>query len=102
MGYEASGTVETGGEGVDQSLVGKSVIAMPRFGGQAELVAVSALQVFEKPAQISFEQGAAIPVNYLTAWALLVTIGGLQKGEAGLIHNAGGGVRLAALANAKQ
>ncbi len=101
MGYEVSGTVETAGEGVDQSLVGKSVIAMTRFGGQAELVAVSALQVFEKPDQLSFEQGAAIPVNYLTAWALLVTMGGLQKGEAVLIHNAGGGVGLAALDIAK-
>src|SRR5712664_3261185 len=101
MGYEVSGTVETAGEGVDQSLVGKSVIAMTRFGGQAELVAVSALQVFEKHDQLSFEEGAAIPVNYLTAWALLVTMGGLQKDEAVLIHNAGGGVGLAALDIAK-
>src|SRR5713101_1281545 len=101
MGYEVSGTVETAGEGVDHGLVGKPVIAMTRFGGQAELVAVSALQVLEKPDQLSFEQGAAIPVNYLTAWALLVTMGGLQKGEAVLIHNAGGGVGLAALDIAK-
>jgi NADPH:quinone reductase-like Zn-dependent oxidoreductase len=101
MGYEVSGIVEAAGEGVDQSLVGQSVIAMTRFGGQAELVAVSAMQVFEKPDQLSFEQGAAIPVNYLTAWALLVTMGGLQRGEAVLIHNAGGGVGLAALDIAK-
>src|SRR5258707_1335306 len=101
MGYEVSGIVEAAGEGVDESLIGKSVIAMTRFGGQAELVAVSALQVFAKPDQLSFEQGAAIPVNYLTAWALLVTMGGLQKGEAVLIHNAGGGVGLAAFDIAK-
>jgi NADPH:quinone reductase-like Zn-dependent oxidoreductase len=101
MGYEVSGIVEVAGEGVDQNLVGKPVIAMTRFGGQAELVAVSALQVFAKPDHLSFEQGAAIPVNYLTAWALLVTMGGLQKGEAVLIHNAGGGVGLAALDIAK-
>jgi NADPH:quinone reductase-like Zn-dependent oxidoreductase len=101
MGYEVSGVVEAAGEGVDQSLIGKPVIAMTRFGGQAELVAVSTMQVFEKPAQLSFEQGAAIPVNYLTAWALLVTMGGLRKGEAVLIHNAGGGVGLAALDIAK-
>ena len=102
MGYEVSGIVEAAGEGAPQSLNGKSVIAMTRFGGQAELVAVSAMQVFEKPDQLSFEQGAAIPVNYLTAWALLVTMGGLRKGEAVLIHNAGGGVGLAALDIAKQ
>jgi len=74
---------------------------MTRFGGQAELVAVPAFQVFEKPPNLTFEQAAAIPVNYLTAWALLVTMGGLQKDEAVLIHNAGGGVGLAALDIAK-
>jgi NADPH:quinone reductase-like Zn-dependent oxidoreductase len=97
MGYEVSGIVDAVGAGVDQSLVGKAVIAMTRFKGQAELVAVSSAQIFAKPDSLSFEQGAAIPVNYLTAWALLVTMGGLQKDEAVLIHNAGGGVGLAAL-----
>jgi NADPH:quinone reductase-like Zn-dependent oxidoreductase len=97
MGYEVSGNIEAVGAGVDQGLTGKSVIAMTRFKGQAELVTVPAVQAFEKPDQLSFEEGAAIPVNYLTAWALLVTMGGLQKEEAVLIHNAGGGVGLAAL-----
>ena len=101
MGYEVSGIVETVGGGVDQSLIGKPVIAMTRFGGQADLVAVPFTQTFEKPEQLSFEQGAAVPVNYLTAWALLVTMGGLRKDEAVLIHNAGGGVGLAALDIAK-
>src|SRR5882724_12557342 len=53
MGYEVSGIVEAAGEGAPQSLNGKPVIAMTRFGGQAELVAVSAMQVFEKPDQLS-------------------------------------------------
>lgn len=101
MGYEVSGMVEAVGDGVDQNLIGEAVIAMTRFGGQAELVAVSAAQVFAKPDELTFEQAAAIPVNYLTAWALLVTIGGLKKDEAVLIHNAGGGVGLAALDIAK-
>lgn len=101
MGYEVSGIVEAVGAQVDQALIGKAVIAMTRFKGQAELVAVAAAQIFEKPDNLSFEQGAAIPVNYLTAWALLVTMGGLQKDEAVLIHNAGGGVGLAALDIAK-
>jgi NADPH:quinone reductase-like Zn-dependent oxidoreductase len=74
---------------------------MTRFGGQAELVVAPIGQIFEKPERLTFEQGAAIPVNYLTAWALLVTMGGLQKDEAVLIHNAGGGVGLAALDIAK-
>ena len=101
MGYEVSGIVAAVGAEVDQNLVGKPVIAMTRFGGQAELVVAPVTQIFEKPERLSFEQGAAIPVNYLTAWALLVTMGGLQKGEAVLIHNAGGGVGLAALDIAK-
>src|ERR1051325_170597 len=101
MGYEVSGVVETAGDGVDPGRIGQAVIAMTRFNGQAELVAVSETQVFEKPAGLSFEEAAAIPVNYLTAWALLVTMGGLQKDESVLIHNAGGGVGLAALDIAK-
>jgi NADPH:quinone reductase-like Zn-dependent oxidoreductase len=101
MGYEVSGVVESVGEGVDRNHVGQSVIAMTRFNGQAELVAVPKAQIFERPEQLSFEEGAAIPVNYLTAWALLVAMGGLQKDEAVLIHNAGGGVGLAALDIAK-
>jgi NADPH:quinone reductase-like Zn-dependent oxidoreductase len=101
VGYEVSGLVEAVGEEGPQSLIGKPVIAMTRFGGQAELVAVASAQAFEKPDSLSFEQGAAIPVNYLTAWALLVTMGGLKKDEAVLIHNAGGGVGLAALDIAK-
>lgn len=101
MGYEVAGTVEAAGDGVDRNLIGQPVIAMTRFEGQAELVAVRSAQVFAKPPNLSFEQAAAIPVNYLTAWALLVTMGGLQKDEAVLIHNAGGGVGLAALDIAK-
>ena len=101
MGYEVSGIIEAVGEGVEPGIIGEQVIAMTRFNGQAELVLVPDAQVFEKPAQLSFEQGAALPVNYLTAWALIVTMGGLKKDEAILIHNAGGGVGLAALEIAK-
>jgi len=81
MGYEVSGVVEAVGKDVDNSLLGKSVAAMTRFGGQSELVAVKAMQVFEKPDKLTFEQAAAIPVNYLTAYALLVVMGSLHKGE---------------------
>lgn len=102
MGYEVSGVVESAAKDVNNSLVGKSVVAMTRFGGQSELVAVKATQMFEKPEQLTFEQAAAIPVNYLTAYALLVVMGSLHVGESVLIHNAGGGVGLAALDIAKK
>jgi NADPH:quinone reductase-like Zn-dependent oxidoreductase len=102
MGYEVSGVVDTGGKDVNKSFIGKSVVAMTRFGGQSELIAVKATQMFEKPEKLTFEQAAAIPVNYLTAYALLVVMGSLHAGESILIHNAGGGVGLAALDIAKQ
>jgi NADPH:quinone reductase-like Zn-dependent oxidoreductase len=102
MGYEVSGVIESVGEGVNASFVGKSVAAMTRFGGQSEMVAVKANQVFDKPADLTFEQAAAIPVNYLTAYALLVVMGSLHLGESVLIHNAGGGVGLAAIDIAKK
>src|ERR1043166_8364343 len=69
MGYEVSGIVETVGPDVEPSMIGTPVIAMTRFGGQAELVSVPAAQTFAKPNDLSFEEAAAIPVNYLTAWA---------------------------------
>ena len=102
MGYEVSGVIESVGEGINSDFVGKSVAAMTRFGGQSELVAVKATQVFDKPESLTFEQAAAIPVNYLTAYALLVVMGSLHEGESILIHNAGGGVGLAALDIAKK
>jgi NADPH:quinone reductase-like Zn-dependent oxidoreductase len=102
MGYEVSGVIEAVGEGVNSSFVGKSVAAMTRFGGQSELVAVKANQVFDKPDKLTFEQAAAIPVNYLTAYGLLVVMGSLHEGESVLIHNAGGGVGLAAIDLAKK
>ena len=97
MGYEVAGVVDTVSDDVDRALLGKAVVAMTRFRGQAEKVAVAATQLFEKPASLSFEEAAAIPVNYLTAYALLHVMGSLHAGESVLIHNAGGGVGLAAI-----
>lgn len=101
VGYEVSGLIESVGEGGDASLVGKPVIAAMRFGGYAEKVVTPVSYVQRKPESLSFEQGAAVPVNYLTAYQLLVVMGGLKKGERLLIHNAGSGVGLAALDIAK-
>lgn len=102
MGYEVAGVVSAVGQNVDASIVGTAVLAMTRFGGQSDKVVVREKQLFEKPASLSFEEAAAVPVNYLTAWALLVVMGGLRKDESVLIHNAGGGVGLAALDIAKR
>ena len=94
---EVSGTVDETGSGVGQSWLGKDVFSLMRFGGYSDVVVVPEKQIFEKPASVSHAQAAAIPVNYLTAWQLLVVMGSLSSGETVLIHNAGGGVGLAAI-----
>ena len=97
VGYEVSGTVDAVGPQADTAWQGREVFALTRFRGYADTVVVPATQTFEKPPGLSFEQAAAIPVNYLTAWQLLVVMGALKPDETVLIHNAGGGVGLAAI-----
>jgi NADPH:quinone reductase-like Zn-dependent oxidoreductase len=96
LGYEVSGEVESVGEGVEEYKLGDRVIAGTRFGGQAELVTVPAAQALPLPERLSFEQGAAFPVNYGTAYAALVLMGSLREGTRVLIHAAGGGVGISA------
>ncbi len=97
VGYEVAGVVEKVGRGVDASLVGQKVLAMTRFNGYSEQVVVPASQVFTMPESLDFTTAASIPVVYMTAWQLLVVMGSLKAGERVLIHNAGGGVGLAAI-----
>lgn len=101
LGYEVAGEVESVGEGVTAMKPGDRVMAGTRFGGQAELVAVDAAQTLPLPKRLSFEQGAAFPVNYGTAYAALVIMGGLREGDAVLVHAAAGGVGIAAIQIAK-
>jgi NADPH:quinone reductase-like Zn-dependent oxidoreductase len=96
LGYEVAGEVESVGEGVSEFQVGDRVVGGTRFGGQAELVTVPEAQAFALPAGLSFEQGAAIPVNYGTAYAALILMGSLRKGDRVLIHAAAGGVGISA------
>ena len=96
MGYEVAGEVESVGEGVSDFAVGDRVMAGTRFGGQAELVTVPADQALPLPERLSFEQGAAFPVNYGTAYAALIIMGSLREGDRVLIHAAAGGVGIAA------
>jgi NADPH:quinone reductase-like Zn-dependent oxidoreductase len=96
VGYEVAGVVESVGEGAEGFGVGDRVLAGTRFGGYAELVSVPTDQVVVLPDELSFEQGAAFPVNYATAYAGLLIMGGLKPGERMLIHAAAGGVGIAA------
>jgi NADPH:quinone reductase-like Zn-dependent oxidoreductase len=97
VGYEVSGVVDAAGAGTAAGWTGREVFALTRFTGYADTVVVPETQVFARPVGLTHEQCAAIPVNYLTAWQLLRVMGGLQGGQSVLIHNAGGGVGLAAL-----
>ncbi|HEY1712753.1 MAG TPA: medium chain dehydrogenase/reductase family protein [Solirubrobacteraceae bacterium] len=102
VGYEVAGEVESVGEGVNSVKPGDRVVAGTRFNGQAELVTVAESMVYPLPAQLSFEEGAAFPVNYATAQAGLVVMGGLKPGERVLIHAAAGGVGISATQIAKR
>ena len=101
VGYEIAGVVERAGPGVAPSFVGKDVVALTRFGGYADTINLPAESLFEKPGNLSFEEAAALPVNYITAYQLIVIMGSLRGGTTVLIHNAGGGVGLASLQIAK-
>jgi NADPH:quinone reductase-like Zn-dependent oxidoreductase len=96
LGYEVAGEVESAGEGVTAHKKGDRVVAGTRFGGQAELVTVPEAQALPLPDRLSFEQGAAFPVNYGTAYAALVVMGSLREGNRVLVHAAGGGVGISA------
>ena len=93
VGYEVAGTVVG---------TGQRVMAGTRFGGYASRVVAGEDDVVPLADRLSFEQGAAIPVNYSTAWAGLIRYGSLQPGERVLIHAAAGGVCIAATQIAKR
>jgi NADPH:quinone reductase-like Zn-dependent oxidoreductase len=101
VGYEVAGTILELGEGVSELEPGQRVLAGTMFGGYATEVVVPAGDVVPLPQRLSFAQGAAIPVNYATAWAALIGYGNLQPGERVLVHSAGGGVGIAATQIAK-
>src|SRR5713226_5184708 len=102
VGYEVAGTILELGEGVDGLTHGQRVVAGTKFGGYASQVMVPASDVVPLPEELTFEQGAAIPVNYATAWAGLIRYGALEAGERVLIHAAAGGVGIAATQIAKR
>lgn len=102
VGYEVAGEVTELGDGVDTVSVGDRVMAGTNFGGYASEVVVGAADAIPLPDRLSFAQGAAIPVNYATAWAGLVGYGSLREGERVLVHAAAGGVGIAATQIAKR
>lgn len=106
LGYEASGTVEAVGRGVDASWMGKTASTVPAFAadaygvyGEVAIVPVSALAVY--PARLTPEEGTSIWMQYLTAYGALIHQGHLAKGDFVLITAASSSVGLAAIEIAK-
>ena len=92
VGYEVAGEVESVGDGVESVRPGDRVLAGTRFNGQAELVTVREDMVYELPGHLSFEEGAAFPIQVLTAWHILHTAHQTAPGQTVVVHSAAGGV----------
>jgi NADPH2:quinone reductase len=96
-GAEVAGVVREVGEGVDDVAVGDRVLASAGLGGFAEVAVAPARGVYALPDDMSFEEGAALPIIYPTSYAGLVFRANLQPGENLLVHAAAGGVGIAAV-----
>lgn len=104
-GMEAAGTVEAAGpaEGAEsQPSIGARVAVVAAGGLQATHAVVPAAACVELPDELSWEQAAALPVAYLTAYHALVTVARAQAGELVLVHGAAGGVGTAAIGIARR
>ena len=110
LGADGAGVVEAVGTGVEGLAAGDRVVLNPGLergavisvvgehcdGTHCELIAISADQVFPLDDALTFEQGAAFPLVYETAYRMLVTKAAIQEGEWALIWGIGGGVATAA------
>ena len=128
LGSDVAGVVEAVGPGVEGSRPGDAVVLNPSLGcgrcerclsgrenlcrsfailgehvsgGMAERLAVPARNVLPKPARLSFEEAAAVPLTFMTAWHALVERARVRPGETVLVHAAGSGVGVAAVQIAK-
>lgn len=99
-GMECAGVVSAVGAGVTDLAVGQRVFGRAR-GSHAQQVAVAAEHLFVLPDNLSFVEGAAIPVGWLTAWHALHTVARVSAGERVLIEAIASSVGSAALQIAK-
>jgi NADPH:quinone reductase-like Zn-dependent oxidoreductase len=97
VGYEVAGTIDAVGSGVAGSRVGEAVLALTRFGGYSDTVVVPEGLAVARPPGLEAQAAAAIPVNYLTAYQMLFGMARINRGDRVLIHQAAGGVGLAAI-----
>jgi NADPH2:quinone reductase len=99
-GSEVAGIVRSAPDGAGLS-AGDRVAAFPMLGGFAEVAVAPEFLTFPLPDELDFRQGAALILNYHTAWFSLVIRGRLKAGETVLVHGAAGGVGTASIQVAK-
>ena len=87
--------------GVDNRCVSFGIRGAATNGGYAEFVTAKAADTIRMPSNLSFEQAAAYPLVFLTAWHMLITRAKLQSGESVLVHAGGSGIGHAAIQIAK-
>jgi len=97
LGLEAAGEIVARGDGVTQWAVGDQVCALLEGGGYAEYFVRDARMLLPKPAGMSWDDAAALPEVFYTAYLNLKVEGGLQPGERVLIHAGASGVGTAAI-----
>ncbi|MDX2031734.1 MAG: zinc-binding dehydrogenase [Blastocatellia bacterium] len=123
LGSDGAGIVESVGEGVDAAQIGREVVlepgldwgpddllqgksyrilGMPEDGTYAEKIKIPAVNLHAKPAHLSFEEAAALPLAGLTAYRAVATRARVQAGETVLVTGIGGGVATMALQIARQ
>jgi NADPH2:quinone reductase len=100
-GLEFAGVVETIGAGVTRWQVGERVMGLVAGGAWAEQLVTHEREALRIPGQLSFEQAAAIPEAFITAFDALTLQGGMRAGHTVLIHAVGSGVGTAAVQWAK-
>ena len=95
LGHDVSGVVSRVGSDVTDFTVGDEVYARPRdlrIGTFAEQIAIDAADVARKPASLSFEEAAAVPLVALAAWQALVDVAHVQPGQKVLVHAGASGL----------
>jgi NADPH:quinone reductase len=95
-GIDVAGIIVSLGEGVTDFAIGDEVVGGARLGGFADFAVLAASGLQKKPENLNWEQAAAYPAAYLTAYVALVCRANLKAGETLLVHGAAGGVGLAA------
>lgn len=106
-GYEAAGVIEAAGPGVDSNWIGKTVSTVPGtfklndHGVYGQVAVVPLRAIAEYPSTLSYEQGASIWMQYLTAYGALIWLGQVAKGDFVVITAASSSVGIAAIEIAK-